>query len=110
MPRKNDEPETTTIAEGNDAEDPRTYDHDAAEAVRAGELSAAQLPGGGGNVDPDEPDAQYPPGRVETTACPTDTGDLQRFVPDRPTPKTGADFEGSGVTGYTTTDANPDYR
>lgn len=36
--------------------------------VREGKLSAAQLPGGHGNVDRDNPDAQYPPGVVQNRA------------------------------------------
>lgn len=36
--------------------------------VREGKLSAAQLPGGHGNVDQDNPDAQYPPGVVQNRA------------------------------------------
>lgn len=90
----------SVIAEGDDAEDPRTYTHDDAEAVRNGELSAAQLPGGGGNVDPNNPDAQYPPGRVETTAGVVEPTDLRSFVPERP----------RRSAGLVQTDANPDYR
>lgn len=86
MPRRphdEDQPESI-IATENDAEDPRTYEHPDADAVRSGELSAAQLAGGGGNVDASEPDAQYPPGRIDNTAPVVEQGeDLRSFVPER---------------------------
>jgi len=89
----------TTDNEVEGSEDPRTFEHPNAEDVRQGNVSAAQLPGGGGNVDPDEPDAQYPPGRVETTAPnPEAVDDPSSFVPNRDKPKT-----------FETTAANPDF-
>lgn len=79
-----DEPEVTIVPEGDDADDSRTFDHDDAEAVRRGELSAAQLPGGHGNVDPNEPDAQYPPGVVDNRSVAGDVaGEPADFVPER---------------------------
>lgn len=99
--RKADDSPEVTMAEGNDAEDPRTFDHDAADAVREGELSAAQLPGGGGNVDPENPDAQYPQGRVETTANYPAPDDLRSLVPERKNVRSGQSF--------VNTSATPDY-
>ena len=98
------------LADGDDAEDPRTFEDDDAEAVRNGDLSAAQLPSGHGNVDPGEPDAQYPPGVIQNTAAklnPTDSP--ADFVPERkragmsPTP---SNIESAGIR---TTAATPDY-
>jgi hypothetical protein len=106
MPRRDDTPDPSApsiLAEENDADDPRTFEHDAAEAVRNGDLSAAQLPGGGGNVDPTNPDAQYPPGRVETTATYPSTDDLRAFVPDR---KGESD---TSIASLRTTAATPEY-
>lgn len=56
-----------TVAEGDDADNPNTFDHPDAEAVREGRLSAAQMSGGHGNVDSNNPDAQYPPGVIQNT-------------------------------------------
>lgn len=101
------EPETSNMNDTPDAEDPRTFEHDAAEAVRDGVLSAAQLPGGHGNVDPDNPDAQYPPGVVDNTATVGDvTADPASFVPERKQVRSGTDF---AETEYRSTDVNPDY-
>lgn len=82
MARRNEnEPEVVTMAEGNDAVTVRDSEHPDADKVRNGELSAAQLAGGSGNVDPDNPDAQYPPGIVQNS--------VQRDVnPDYPDPAT----------------------
>lgn len=98
------------LAEGDDAEDPRTFNDADAEAVRQGELSAAQLPSGHGNVDPNEPDAQYPPGVVQNRA---ETGDVAAdpadFVPERKRQgmsPTASNIEASGLR---TTAATPDY-
>lgn len=105
MPRSKhdaDEPDVSIMNDTPDADDPRTFEHPAAEAVRNGTLSAAQLPGGGGNVDPSNPDAQYPPGRVETLASPPEQGDPSSFVPERHELQTGREF--------TTTDATPDFK
>lgn len=96
--RKSEEPEATIVPEGDDAEDPRTFSHEDAEAVRNGELSAAQLSGGNGNVDPSEPDAQYPPGVVQNLAPLPDAADVRAMVPDRRT-----DVQ------PITTDASPEY-
>jgi len=90
------------VAEGDDAEDPRTFEPEGAQAVREGELSAAQLPEGHGNVDPANPDAQYPPGVVQNTAqsSPEQRAgvDAADFVPERRT-----------STGLTNTAATPDF-
>lgn len=103
------------IPEGDDAEDPRTFEHPAATAVREGELSAAQLPEGHGNVDPNEPDAQYPPGVVDNRSVAGDVaGDPADFVPEAkragmsPTP---SNIESAGITGpgVRNTAATPDY-
>jgi hypothetical protein len=106
MARRNDEHDPSApsiMAEENDADDPRTFEHGAAEAVRNGTLSAAQLPGGGGNVDPTNADAQYPPGRVETMATYPDADDLRSFVPER---KGESD---TSIASLRTTAATPDY-
>lgn len=104
------EPEVTRMAEEDDAEDPRTFEHPAAEAVRNGTLSAAQLPGGHGNVDPNEPDAQYPPGVVDNTPTAGDTGDPADFIPERKRDKgmspTPSNVESAGLR---TTAATPAY-
>lgn len=106
-----DDPSAPTVTpDEDDAEDPRTFNDDDAEAVRTGELSAAQLPSGHGNVDPNEPDAQYPPGVVQNRA---DTGDVAAdpadFVPERKRSgmlPTASNIETSGLR---TTAATPDY-
>lgn len=99
----------TTDDEVEGSEDPRTFEHPNAEDVRQGNVSAAQLPGGGGNVDPDEPDAQYPPGRVETTAPnPEAVDDPSSFVPDRDKPKTEPLKTTAANPGYTYK-TSPDY-
>lgn len=94
MARRNDDDRPdmfapSVMAEGNDAEDPRTFEHDSAGAVRNGELSAAQLPDGHGNVDPTNADAQYPPGVVQNTAqsSPEERAGISasEFVPERKT-------------------------
>lgn len=98
-----DGPEVSTMADGNDAEDPRTFEHPAAEAVRQGTLSAAQLPEGHGNVDPDNPDAQYPPGVVDNRSTAGDvTANPADFVPEK------RDLEAERA-GFMTTAATPDY-
>lgn len=67
--RHDDEMPEVAFAEGDDSVTRETdVEHPDAERVRTGELSAAQLPGGSGNVDPEEPDAQYPPGVVQNSA------------------------------------------
>lgn len=86
-----------TMAEGNDAEDPRTFEHDSAEAVRNGEISAAQLPGGHGNVDPQEPDAQYPPGVVDNSPVYPGSDNPEQFVPER-RQKAGPTFQNTSAT------------
>lgn len=70
MTRKSTVNEADVLAEQDedDAVDPRSFEHPQADAVRRGELSAAQLEGGNGNVDSAEPDAQYPPGVVQNSA------------------------------------------
>lgn len=101
--RNDDDPSAPSIiAEGNDAEDPRTFEHDSADAVRNGELSAAQLSDGHGNVDPTNADAQYPPGVVQNTAPLPTPDDVRAMVPER----RGNESTASGVR---TTAATPDY-
>lgn len=101
-PRRRDEetPATgSTLADAPDAEDPRTFEHGDAQAVRTGNLSAAQLADGHGNVDPNNPDAQYPPGVVQNTSAAGDvTAEPSAFLPER-----------SAETGFVTTAATPDY-
>jgi hypothetical protein len=90
------------MAEDDDANDPRSWEHESASEVRGGTLSAAQLPDGAGNVDPDNPDAQYPPGIVDNSAAklnPTD--DPASFLPKPVVREGGRRVE--------TTAANPDY-
>lgn len=95
----------SVIADDDDADDPRTFEHEAARAVREGELSAAQLPGGHGNVDPTNPDAQYPPGVVDNRATTGDVNaDAAAFVPERRVTRTDV-----ASIDLRTTDANPDY-
>jgi hypothetical protein len=105
--RKDDDgPEVSTMNDTPDAEDPRTFEHPAADAVREGNLSAAQLPEGHGGVDPSEPDAQYPPGVIQNTAT-TSPEERQGVNPEAFVPERKSD-EG-GRMGFRTTDANPDY-
>jgi len=86
-PRKSEEnePETSKMNDTPDGDDPRVFEHDDAEEVRQGNMSAAQMSGGGGGVDPEEPDAQYPPGRVESMTAPAApaAADLAGFVPEK---------------------------
>lgn len=107
MPRRNDDERPdpaapSVLAEGNDAEDPRTFEHFAADAVRNGDLSAAQLPGGNGNVDPTNPDAQYPPGVIDNRAPMPTPDDVRAMVPER---RTGE----STASGLRTTAATPEF-
>lgn len=92
--KTNDDEGTTVESLGNpddvgppadDTGDPTVFEHDDANEVREGRLSAAQLSGGHGNVDPDNPDAQYPPGVVDNSApIPANTDvDPASFVPTR---------------------------
>lgn len=72
MARKKDnnvDPDTGVTTDANDAEDIRAVEHPDAQDVREGKLSAAQLEGGAANINPDYPDAQYPPGYVDTAAA-----------------------------------------
>lgn len=64
----NVDPDTGATADANDADDKRSFEHPQAQQVRDGELSAAQMEGGAANSNPEFPDAQYPPGFVETAA------------------------------------------
>ena len=100
MARKSDPTPEVTTPTKDDANNPRLFEPEGAEQVRNGELSAAQLPGGNGNVDPNEPDAQYPPGVVDNApqARLNQTDDPQSFVPER---KSGAKPQ--------TTSGNPSY-
>lgn len=99
-PRKPvDDTNDVTMAEGNDAEDPRGFDHPDAEKVRKGELSASQMAGGHGNVDPSNPDAQYPPGIVDNAPVRPGTENPEQFVPER-----------RNVGTPVNTSATPDYR
>jgi hypothetical protein len=99
MARKQTETEPEATTPEADAEDPRTYEHPEAQSVREGQLSAAQLPGGHGNVDPSNPDAQYPPGVVQRTpVLEGEDVDPSSFVPERRT-----------ATGFVNTAGTPDY-
>lgn len=104
-PRKpvNDGTEETIFAEENDSEDSRTFEPEGAEKVREGLLSAAQLPEGNGNVDPTNPDAQYPPGVVQNSAQLPSPEDVRAMVPERKLPL------GEPVESVRTTAATPDY-
>lgn len=98
--RKTEDAEVTQLAEGDDAENPSAFEHPNADDVREGKLSAAQLPGGGGNVDPDNPDAQYPAGRIDNLSPVATASEPEAtMVPTR-----------TVVIGPTkTADANPDF-
>lgn len=77
------------------------------DAVRNGDLSASQVSWGNGNVDPNEPDAQYPPGVVQRGSRqgfdvnPSDTVPERKRRQMLPTQ--------SNIETARTTDATPDY-
>jgi hypothetical protein len=79
------DPSSGLTPDANDADDVRTYEHPDAQRVRDGEMSAAQLEGGGANINPDYPDAQYPPGIVDnsSTALAAENVDVYETLPER---------------------------
>lgn len=109
MPPKNrDREDMASIDSGltpdaDDAEDNRGIEHPDAQKVREGEMSAAQLPGGAANINPDYPDAQYPPGYIDTAAA--NRGDVLGGVDVSET----LPEPGPATTTPQTADATPDY-
>lgn len=111
MARKDDTREAMQNADSgltpdaDDASDVRAVEHEDADRVREGELSAAQLDGGAVTINPDFPDAQYPPGYVDTAAA--NRGDVLGGTPVAETlPEPGP---ATATTTAQTADANPDY-
>lgn len=97
-------PDSGRVEDAADASDVRAVEHTDAQRVRDGELSAAQLEGGAANINPDYPDAQYPPGYVDTAAA--NRGDVLGGTDVAETlPEPGP----ATATAAETTDATPDY-
>lgn len=77
------------------------------DAVRNGELSASQVSWGHGNVDPNEPDAQYPPGVVQRGSREVPNVNPADTVPEAKRGQTAPTM--ANMESARTTAATPDY-